>query len=349
MAKSKFISYLSIFFFILLAANYEGANGHNHHYRHRFHPKKLFVFGDSYVDTGNTNKSLSISWKVPYGITFPNKPAGRFSDGRVLTDFLARFYGLKSPLPYMLRNLAGKKAFRYGTNFAFGGTGVFNTVFPGANMTVQTGFLKTLLDGSHYSQRDLDTSMALVALSGNDYSTYLFRGGLFQNIPAFITQVVNQLAINLKSIHDMGVKKVVVTSLQPLGCLPRSTILNSFSQCNATENTAVEFHNLLLRQAVAKLNNETANTNRGSPAFIILDLFSSFNTTIFHDDKFVNPLKPCCMGIKNGSCGVVNSSGVKMYTLCKKPENSFFWDTVHPTQAGWRAVYLTLRSSLSQI
>jgi len=60
--------------------------------RHLNHPsKKLFVFGDSYVDTGNTIKPISGSWRAPYGITFPRKPAGRFSDGRVLTDFLGKF------------------------------------------------------------------------------------------------------------------------------------------------------------------------------------------------------------------------------------------------------------------
>jgi phospholipase/lecithinase/hemolysin len=53
------------------------------------HPsKKLFVFGDSYADTGNTKKSKPGSWKEPYGITSPGKPTGRFSDGRVLTDFI---------------------------------------------------------------------------------------------------------------------------------------------------------------------------------------------------------------------------------------------------------------------
>lgn len=48
----------------------------------------LFVFGDSYVDTGNWRKSMGSSWKEPYGSTFPGKPAGRFSDGRVLTDYI---------------------------------------------------------------------------------------------------------------------------------------------------------------------------------------------------------------------------------------------------------------------
>lgn len=51
-------------------------------------PRKMFVFGDSYVDTGNNRKPAAKSWQYPYGITFPGKPTGRFSDGRVLTDYL---------------------------------------------------------------------------------------------------------------------------------------------------------------------------------------------------------------------------------------------------------------------
>ena len=48
--------------------------------------KKLFVFGDSYVDTGNFLNSPA--FKIPYGITFPGTPAGRFCDGHVLTDYI---------------------------------------------------------------------------------------------------------------------------------------------------------------------------------------------------------------------------------------------------------------------
>jgi hypothetical protein len=47
---------------------------------------KLFVFGDSYVDTGNFLNSGS--YNPPYGISFPGKPTGRFCDGRVLTDYI---------------------------------------------------------------------------------------------------------------------------------------------------------------------------------------------------------------------------------------------------------------------
>ena len=50
---------------------------------------KLFVFGDSYVDTGNSGRQAT-SWKKPYGITFPGKPSGRYSDGRVFTDYIGQ-------------------------------------------------------------------------------------------------------------------------------------------------------------------------------------------------------------------------------------------------------------------
>jgi hypothetical protein len=75
----------------------------------------------------------------------------------------------------------------------------------------------------------------------------------------------------MKRIHGMGVNKVVVTALQPLGCLPRSTFTSSFQQCNGTENELVGFHNLLLQQAVTKLNNETKDST-----FAILDLYKAF-------------------------------------------------------------------------
>ncbi|WVY97026.1 hypothetical protein V8G54_029177 [Vigna mungo] len=57
---------------------------------HAMNYQKLFVFGDSYVDTGNTRIDQPGSWKNPYGITFPGKPAGRFSDGRVITDYIGK-------------------------------------------------------------------------------------------------------------------------------------------------------------------------------------------------------------------------------------------------------------------
>ncbi|KAE9465558.1 hypothetical protein C3L33_02531, partial [Rhododendron williamsianum] len=160
-----------------------------------FHPKKLFVFGDSYADTGNLPKSFP-DWQVPYGITFPGKPDGHFSDGRVLTSFL---------------------------------------VHP--------------------------------SLSQNMYS-YVFCA--------------------LLQFSDGNGADITISVPDP--------------PCT---QTAVKFESPIL--------------------------------------------KPCCFGTSIGyRCGSLNAKGEKMYTLCKNPKATFFWDTVHPTQAGWRAVFIYLKSKFEK-
>ncbi|GMP36551.1 hypothetical protein CsSME_00008643 [Camellia sinensis var. sinensis] len=61
---------------------------------------KLFVFGDSYVDTGNAPKLSTDSWRKPYGVSYPGKPTGRFAVGCILTDYIAEFFNATSPVPY---------------------------------------------------------------------------------------------------------------------------------------------------------------------------------------------------------------------------------------------------------
>ncbi|KAE9465560.1 hypothetical protein C3L33_02533, partial [Rhododendron williamsianum] len=142
----------------------------------------------------------------------------------------------------------------------------------------------------------------------------------------------------------MGVGKVAVGALQPLGCLPEVTVLNNFQQCSETSNTAAKFHNMLLRQAGAKLNNES----KDSGAFIVLYLFDAFTSVLNHTEatvKFEKPiLKQCCVAKAGYSCSNVNAKGEKMYTVCDNPKENFFWDTVHLTQAGWLAVFSALKA-----
>ncbi|XP_010244275.1 PREDICTED: GDSL esterase/lipase At5g03610-like [Nelumbo nucifera] len=330
----------------------QGSPHHNHHH-HRHHKlgfSKLFVFGDSYADTGNNRKSEASSWHQPYGITFPGKPVGRYSDGRVLTDYLASFVGIKSPVPYRWRNVATKRL-RYGVNFAYGGTGVFDTLVPDPNMTTQIDFFQQLIHDGVYNKSNLNSSIALVSLAGNDYTTYMAKNGTAEGLSAFTISIINQLAINLKRIQGQGVKKVAVTAIEPIGCLPQSAASSSYQQCNETNNMAAMFHNLLLQQAVEKLNNET----KGS-TFMVLDLFnafmSMFNRQKDHPGimKFGNLLKPCCVGTSaEYSCGDIDENGVKKYTVCENPESTFFWDDVHPSQEGWHAVYSALQISLDQL
>lgn len=55
----------------------------------------MLVFGDYSVDPGNNNR-LSTDMKsnfLPYGMDFFNgRPTGRFTDGRLATDFIVNSY-----------------------------------------------------------------------------------------------------------------------------------------------------------------------------------------------------------------------------------------------------------------
>lgn len=156
---------------------------------------------------------------------------------------------------------------------------------------------------------------------------------------------MNHTIKNVARIHALGVKKIAVSGVQPLGCLPQITALSSFSQCNSTFNSFATLHNTLLRQGLAKLK-EAANDN---VSIVVLDLYDSFMSVLNHTSNYniQSQLKPCCFGVSSQySCGSVDANTMaKKYTLCNNPKSSFFWDSFHPTQAGWHAVYDDLRSS----
>ncbi|KAG6638044.1 hypothetical protein CIPAW_10G007700 [Carya illinoinensis] len=299
------------FLFSILSGRQQAVQGH-HHVPSNIRPLKLFVFGDSYADTGNTNKSQS-AWKYPYGITFPGKPAGRFSDGRVLTDYVAKFLGLKSPIPYegWKSSSRGIPLLKYGMNFAYGGTGVFVTVFPSPKMTVQIDILEHLLKDNVFTAKDLESSVSLVSLAGKDYLAYIGTNGSSEGLQSFITTVVNQLAINLKRIHGLGVKKIAVTGIVPFGCLPIFTGTSSFQQ---NIYRSIKFENPLKPCCLG-------TTVSGEYFTISGEYFT---------------------------CGRVDENGAKRYTLCENPKSGFFWDLAHPSQEGWRAVYSALQATLEQ-
>lgn len=63
---------------------------------HDYHNKDvaLFVFGDSLFDLGNNNFINTTTYYranfPPYGESFFKNPTGRFSDGRILPDFIGK-------------------------------------------------------------------------------------------------------------------------------------------------------------------------------------------------------------------------------------------------------------------
>ena len=89
----------------------------------------IIVFGDSSVDAGNNNfiPTVARSNFEPYGRDFQGgKPTGRFSNGRIPTDFISEAAGLKPYIPAYLDPKYNISDFATGVTFASAATGYDN-------------------------------------------------------------------------------------------------------------------------------------------------------------------------------------------------------------------------------
>ncbi|KAL7142310.1 hypothetical protein ABFS83_08G115600 [Erythranthe nasuta] len=89
----------------------------------------IIVFGDSSVDAGNNNRLPTIARSnfQPYGRDFAGgKPTGRFSNGRIATDFISEALGLRRSVPAYLDTAYNITDFAIGVTFASAGSGYDN-------------------------------------------------------------------------------------------------------------------------------------------------------------------------------------------------------------------------------
>lgn len=89
----------------------------------------IIVFGDSSVDSGNNNyvPTVAKSNFQPYGCDFyDRRPTGRFSNGRIATDFISEAFGIRNIIPAYLDPHYNIVDFAKGVSFASAGTGYDN-------------------------------------------------------------------------------------------------------------------------------------------------------------------------------------------------------------------------------
>ncbi|TKW31935.1 hypothetical protein SEVIR_2G138500v4 [Setaria viridis] len=319
-------------------------------------PPPLWVFGDSYADTGNLGdlgRELTHAWYDPYGDTFPGRPTGRFSDGRVLTDFIASAMGVPTPVAYKLRRGAAPGLLARGMNFAVGGAGVLDTGNFQRNISAQIDLFQAQhRTPSNRSGGGCDAGgVAVVVVSGNDYSYAADKDNSTSAAIAYIPTVVRQLREQLRRLRDeAGMRRVVVTNLHPLGCTPLFTRALNYTGCDPIANAGAAQHNAALQSVLAAL--DPANRT-----FLLLDLNAPFAAHVGAspaaavEGRFAEPRRPCCEtfgGAGGGYCGQQDDDGKRMYTLCDDPAKHFYWDDVHPTQAAWAAVAEAFRPKIRE-
>lgn len=145
---------------------------------------------------------------------------------------------------------------------------------------------------------------------------------------ALSDKVTDAIADGVRKLLDLGVSKVMVNSLPPLGCAPFNAQMFNYENCDPAANRASDIHNKALSKKLDPLDD-----------VLVLDI-----NPIFSDLGGRDHYMACCTGTDNNSkrngayCGRDDARGTPQYILCSNPQDYFYWDYMYPTQAGWNAV-----------
>ena len=144
-------------------------------------------------------------------------------------------------------------------------------------------------------------------------------------------QVADEIAAAVRQLQDLGVSKVLVNLLPALGCMPWLSVGTNYRNCDSHGNTLASMHNSALRN---KLESSSQDV-------LLLDLYSIFS------NRAQPNVGPCCKNPDpNGYCGQEDSSGRAQFSICANPGRFFFWDYIHPMQAGWETVMEQLQGPI---
>ncbi|XP_019056309.1 PREDICTED: GDSL esterase/lipase At2g40250-like [Tarenaya hassleriana] len=175
----------------------------------------LFVFGDSTVDPGNNNYIPTIfrGNHSPYGIDFPGKlSTGRFSNGKLTTDFLASFLGLKPTLPAYLDPTVQPGDLLTGVSFASAGTGLDDrTARLSSALTMDkeltyfdeaVGKMKKAV-GDGETNRVISNALFVISVGTNDMTINLYDQpfGGFKSVSNYQDSLLNKLEGVIKVLY----------------------------------------------------------------------------------------------------------------------------------------------------
>ncbi|XP_008812183.1 GDSL esterase/lipase At1g31550-like [Phoenix dactylifera] len=325
----------------------------------------IFSFGDSLADTGNllhdVGKNNIHVGRLPYGETYFRRPTGRFSDGRLVVDFLAQAMGLPLLPPYLAG--PGRKGFRRGANFAVAGaTAIENGFFTEKGIQVlwsnnslgsQIEWFRQLLPSLCSSDSDCNdmfrNSLFLVGeIGGNDYNYPFLQARSLDEIVSYVPRVMDAISSAITALIELGARTLVVPGNFPIGC--NSAYLTVFRSNRSEDYDAIgcikwlnkfsRFHNNRLRVVLnrVRLRNPHATVIYADYYSAAMSLFSSPEPSGFR----ISPLPACCGG---GGPYNYNSSlqcGNSGSNICADPSIYITWDGMHMTEAAYRKIAIGL-------
>ncbi|XP_076936210.1 GDSL esterase/lipase At5g03820-like [Bidens hawaiensis] len=304
----------------------------------------LFVFGDSVVDAGNNNhlETLVKSNFPPYGRDFINHDAtGRFCNGKLASDFTGENLGFTSYPPPILSKEANGNNLLLGANFASGSSGyyettaeLYNTIPLSKQLEYYKGYQEKLvvLVGQSNATSIINGSIHLVSSGSSDFVQNYYVNPLLYKVYTphqFADILIHAYSHFIEELYGLGARKIGVSTLPPLGCLPASITLfgEDSNECVTKMNTVAEYFNKKLNETSLTLNSKLSGLN-----IVVLDIYHPLFDLIQKptDFGFFEARKACC------GTGLVETSFLcnkESPGTCKNASEYVFWDGFHPSEA----------------
>ncbi|KAI4300995.1 hypothetical protein L6164_034314 [Bauhinia variegata] len=325
--------------------------------------KAIFNYGDSNSDTGGLAAAFGQP-SLPHGESYFHHPAGRYCDGRLIIDFIAKKLGH----PYLSAFLdAVGSNFTYGANFATAGS----TILP-QNTTLHQrgGYSPISLDvqftqysdfqrrshtfwqkGGVYQKllpeaQDFSRALYTFDIGQNDLTSGFFRNMSADQVKAYVPDLLAQFKNVIKYVYDHGGRSFWIHNTGPVGCLAYMLELHPFTTahldtagCIISYNEVAQFFNRELKATVVQLRKELPLA-----AITYVDVYSVKYSLISQPKKhgFKETVRACCghggkynynMHIGCGAKKKVDGKEVLVGKPCKDPTVWVNWDGVHYTQA----------------
>ncbi|KAL6888813.1 hypothetical protein ACP4OV_009839 [Aristida adscensionis] len=313
----------------------------------------LIVFGDSTVDTGNNNyiSTLIKSNFAPYGRDLrvgagagAGQATGRFSNGRLASDFLSEAFGLPPLLPPYLDPNANITSLATGACFASAGAGYDNAtsdIFSVLTIWQELEYFKEYAAklrgalGDAKAEATLSEALYVVSMGTNDFLENYYaapRGAAAQaaspaDYAAHLLAVAESFA---RALHALGARKLDLNGLPPMGCLPleRRRAAGAGGACTEEYNAVARGYNDGLRALVARLG----GGELAGAAVVYGDVYGPVAEVL---------ADPAAYGLEDVRAGCCGATGVfEVGYLCNEANpltcadagRYAFWDAIHPTE-----------------
>ncbi|XP_010477243.1 PREDICTED: GDSL esterase/lipase At1g20120 [Camelina sativa] len=307
----------------------------------------IFAFGDSILDTGNNDYILTLIKAdfLPYGMNFPDGvPTGRFCNGKIPSDFIADYLGIKPVVPAYLRPGLAKEDLLTGVSFASGGSG-FDPLTPivvsAIPMSKQLTYFQEYIEkvkgfvGKEKAEHIISQGLAIVVAGSDDLANTYYGEHLEEflyDIDSYTTFMANSATSFAMQLYESGARKIGFIGISPIGCIPiqRTSRGGLKRKCAKELNFAAQLFNSKLSTSLNALAKTLQNTT-----LVYIDIYASF------DDMIQNPQKYGFDEIGRGCCGTgLFELGplCNKFTslLCKNVSSFMFWDSYHPTERAYK-------------